>query len=204
MSTHASARRRSTRALWMAAAAVALAACSTPGTKEELATRTGYACCNLHYQRDKFSDANWNELPFFPPGTRMQVTAFQYDRAMLIVNGNEMYLRQEYGRAQETLGKFVSKVIVATDPAPRIASWPADVQAAVKESRVMVGMTREQVIVSLGYPPTHATESLDAPVWHYWIGSFDRYQVRWGPDGRVSEITGQTPLLNRVVYAPKR
>jgi outer membrane protein assembly factor BamE (lipoprotein component of BamABCDE complex) len=204
MSTHAWARRVATRALRVATLLFALAGCSTPGTKEELTPRTGYACCNLHYQRDKFSDANWNELPFFPPGTRMQITGFQYDRATLIVNGNEMYLRQEYGRAQETLGKFVSKVIVTEDPAPRMAAWPPDVQAAVKASKVMAGMTREQVLMSLGYPPTHATASLDDPVWNYWIGSFDRYEVRWGPDGRVREITGKTPLLNRVIYEPKR
>jgi len=68
--------------------------CATPGTKDELQPRSGYACCNLHYQRDKISDANWQELPFFAAGTPVTVTGLEYDRAYVRIAGSEMYIRQ--------------------------------------------------------------------------------------------------------------
>ena len=36
--------------------------------------------------------------------------------------------------------------MVSEDPAAKIADWPANVQAAVKQSKVTPGMTREQAI----------------------------------------------------------
>jgi hypothetical protein len=187
----------------LAALSVALvASCATPGTKEELQPRAGYACCNLHYQRDKISDANWQELPFFPAGTPVRVTGLEYDRAYVLIAGSEMYIRQEYGREQETLGKFIGKTIVAADPKPKIAAWPKEVQDAIQAGRAMPGMTKEQLIVSLGYPMTSYTASLDSPVWKYWVGSFDPYEIVWGPDGRVQEIRGEAPVRARVAYQP--
>jgi hypothetical protein len=194
---------RSLGRLWFAGLSlVLLASCATPGTKEELQPRSGYACCNLHYQRDKISDANWLELPFLAAGTPVRVTGLEYDRAYVQVAGSEMYIRQEYGREQESLGKFIGKTIVATDPKPKIATWPKQIQDAIQAGRVMPGMTKEQLIVSLGYPMTSYTSSLEAPIWKYWLGSFDPYEVVWGPDGRVQEIRGDTHVRARVVYPP--
>lgn len=192
--------RQRMRALCAGFSIVLLASCATPGTKEELQPRAGYACCNLHYQRDKISDANWHELPFYAAGTPVVITGFQYDRAYVRIDGAEMYIRQEYGRDQETLGAFVGKVVVATDPKPKIAAWPKEVQDAIRAGRVMLGMTKEQVLVAVGYPMTNRTSSLDAPVWKYWIGSFDPYEVVWGPDGRVVEVRAEAPFRARVVY----
>lgn len=35
------------------------------------------------------------------------------------------------------------------------------------------GMTKEQVIQSIGYPPKHRTPSLDSTSWRYWRNRFD-------------------------------
>lgn len=196
-------QRRALNSASLAALAVALlASCATPGTKEALQPRAGYACCNLHYQRDKISDANWLERPFFAAGTPVRVTGLAYDRAYVLIAGSAMYIRQEYGREQETLGKFIGKTIVATDPKPKIAAWPREVQDAIRAGRVMPAMTTEQLIVSLGYPMTSDTASLDAPVWNDWVESFDPHEIVWGPDGRVQAIRGEPAVRARVIHLP--
>ena len=45
----------------------------------------------------------------------------------------------------------------------------------------MVGMTREQVIVAVGYPLTSENVSLDAPVWRLWRSSDGEYQLNFSP-----------------------
>ena len=41
----------------------------------------------------------------------------------------------------------------------------------------MPGMSREGVILAVGYPPEHQTPSLEADQWSYWRNSHSRFQV---------------------------
>ena len=164
----------------------------------------GYACCNLHYEKDWINDGNYASLPSIPAGTPISVLSFGRHRANADVNGKKMRLGHDYGREQESLEQWLHKIVVDTDPTAKIASFPKDVQAAIHEGRVMAGMTREQVIIAIGYPLTSENASLDAPIWRHWVSSFEEYQLVWGPDGRIKEITAPEMVRNQIVYMPGR
>jgi hypothetical protein len=123
-------------------------------------------------------------------------------RAGVEIGGKPMRLGQDYGRAQETTQQWVEKIIVTADPKVKIASYPADVREAIRQGRVMTGMTKEQVIISVGYPLTSETPSLNSPVWRHWVSSFGEYQLNWGSDGRVQEILADPMVKNIIVYHP--
>jgi outer membrane protein assembly factor BamE (lipoprotein component of BamABCDE complex) len=63
----------------------------------------------------------------------------------------------------------------------------------------MPGMTREQVLMAVGYPVTSENPHLDARVWRFWLSSFAEFQVVVGADGRVKEITTDPQTRNLVV-----
>ena len=161
--------------------------------------RLGYTCCDLHYSKDWINDYNFAELPIIPAGTPVEVTNYGRYRAFLKIEGKPMRLGQDYGRDQETLDKYVKKIIVSDDPRPRIASYPAGVQEAIRQGKVSVGMTREQVIVSLGHPMPSENVSLDAPAWRYWRASGAQYNVYFGPDGHVMKVTGDDAVVDQVL-----
>jgi len=163
----------------------------------------GYACCNLHYEKDWISDGNYAVLPSIPAGTPISVLRFARHRAYVDVNGRKMRLGHDYGRDQESLEQWLHKIVVDADPTAKIASFPADVQDAIHQGRVMVGMTREQAIISIGYPLTNENASLDAPVWRHWVSSSEEYQLLWGHDGRIREITAPEMVRNQIVYDPR-
>ncbi len=163
----------------------------------------GFTCCNLYYNGDWISDANYGEaLPFLPAGTPAEVTGYGRYRVLANVGGKAMRIGLDYGREQLTLPQYAAQVIVPTDPKLKIATWPADIRRAVALGKVMPGMTREQVITSVGYPLATENRSLDAPMWRLWVTSFDEYQVNFGPDGRVREVNGLPTVLSRVVHKP--
>ena len=162
----------------------------------------GYACCNLHYEKDWISDGNYAALPSIPAGTPISVLSFARHRANADVNGKKMRLGHDYGREQESLEQWLHKIVVDTDPTAKIASFPPDVQAAIHHGQVMVGMTREQAIISIGYPLTSENASLDASLWRHWVSSFEEYQLVWGHDGRIKEITAPETVRNQIVYTP--
>jgi hypothetical protein len=158
----------------------------------------------LHYSRDWINDGNYAELPMIPAGTPVEVLSYGSNRAYVKVDGKPMRLGHDYGRDQESLDVWVSKIIVNDDPRPRIATYAPTVQEAIRQGKVMVGMTREQVIAAIGYPLTSENASLEAPMWRIWRSSRGEYDVNFGPDGRVLSVTGDDSVTSLVVYQPGR
>lgn len=171
---------------------------------------SGYTCCNFHYEKlgeGKFkyrywiSDANWSSLPMIPAGTPIRTKSYAAHRITVdidVVYTQEMHLGLDYGRS-ERIADWARKMIVQDDPRRRIANWPESVRHAVGAGKVAVGMTREQVIVSLGYPPAHETPSLDAERWKYWYGKLDSFLVVWDAQGRVRDVVADPGVRSAVM-----
>jgi len=177
----------------------------TPGSPGAQALpRQGFACCVLHYSRDWINDGNYAELPMIPAGTPIEVLSYGSNRAYIKVDGKPMRLGHDYGRDQESLDAWVGKIVVNEDPRPRIATYPPPVQAAIREGKVLVGMTREQAIASIGYPLTSENVSLDAPMWRIWRSSHGEYDLNFGADGRIKSISGDDSVTNLVTFQPAR
>ncbi len=173
-----------------------------PGTPGAELPRQGFTCCNLHYSKDWINDGNYAELPMIPVGTPMELLSYGRNRAYVKIDGKPMRLGHDYGRDQESLEAWVAKVVVADDPRPRIAGYSPAVQEAIRLGKVMVGMTREQAIVAVGYPMTSETFSLDAPVWKIWQSGSGEYALNFRSDGRIESITGEDSVTSLAVYKP--
>jgi len=59
----------------------------------------------------------------------------------------------------------------------------------IKSAHVVKGMSKDEVILARGYPPFHATYSLDANEWKYWRHRFSTAIVTF-KDGKVIDIRG--------------
>jgi outer membrane protein assembly factor BamE (lipoprotein component of BamABCDE complex) len=57
----------------------------------------------------------------------------------------------------------------------------------IEQAQVEPGMTRDEVLMSLGYPPAHRTPSLDSPTWTYWANRWATFEVYFDGD-RVSRV----------------
>lgn len=162
--------------------------------------RLGYACCNLRYYGDWISDMGSGELPFIPAGTQVLVREVEGYRANIEVDGKSYRLGHDYGRAQEKTAEWVDKVIVLDNPAAKLAKYPASMRSIIEAGKMTKGMTKEQLIMSMGYPATSDTPKLEAASWKYY---WDRYQivVHWS-GGRVSKIEGNPPSVAKAQMTP--
>src|SRR5262249_16453237 len=114
--------------------------------------------------------------------------------------GTKVAIQQYYGREQESFQQFLDKLLVAEDPKSKEAHFAHAAQAAITDGRGEKGMTREQVLMSLGYPPTHRTPSLSAPTWTYWYNTWQTYQVTFDDAGTVAQVIGQpAPTQNQPI-----
>lgn len=177
-----------------------VAGATTPeGAKAAAAPRT-YACCNLHYDEDRWiSDGNWIERPFLPAGTPLQIYEYRKDRVKALVDGRVTWLGLDNGGKQQTLADWVARLAVKDDPSPRIAAYPARVQAAIQAGKVVPGMTKEQVVVALGHPRTDLNPSLAAPRWAYVTEADATFFLVWTDDDRLQAVEGAPEVRGRVL-----
>jgi hypothetical protein len=160
-----------------------------------------FTCCNLRYEGDWISDANFVGLPFVPAGARIVVKDFGRHRAHVLIDGRPMRIGLDYGRAQQTVEQYLPKLMVKTDPRLALAGYEPRVQAAIRAGKVLPGMTREQALMALGPPRSDETASLDAPAWSYWIHQGDAYVLEWGPDGRLKAVQASPAVRSLVEYS---
>jgi len=170
--------------------------------RKAAAAELAYTCCNLRYDREGWiSDANWLNRPFVPAGTPIKLYDMRSDRAKAMIDGKPMWLGLDYGRKQLTFKEYAARVALHEDPKPRIAAYPHNVQAAIREGRILVGMTKDQVTVSLGYPLLHKTASLADARWFYTTWQDEIYSVEFDAEQRVRRVDA-TPEVQGQVLGP--
>lgn len=188
--------RRGLRALGIAAA---LAAAGNAAAQDKY---DGYLCCNMRSDGSWISDSNYAEggKRVIPAGTPVKVTGYGRYRVKVQVDGQKQEIGNDYSRDLDNAA-FAARYVVREDPGAAIATWPAKVQQAVRQSKVAPGMTREQVITALGYPISSENPDLESNLWRYWLGSFAEFQLHFDERGRVSDITTDASTRN-LVWAP--
>lgn len=185
-------------------AALACAKRVDPEVTRDFQGRSLFLCCNLHHEADELTDANYFIGRTIPAGTPLSIDEVTRQSATFTAGGKKLTIVHQYGVKEESVRQYVAKVFVPNDPRERIARWPADVRDATRSGRVEVGMTKEQVIVSLGYPPTHSTPSIQDREWTYWYNRWVTYKVLFDDGGRVRDVIGSPAPTNRKAIVQSR
>jgi hypothetical protein len=135
---------------------------------------------NLHpdEERRQLYSVNYQQLGLIPRCTPVHIdstsdkgiaftvtsTGRSYDYAFhdTMVEGPDKHLARYFGAACPELSGLN----------------PLDMKG-IEQGIASVGMTKNGVILALGYPPEHATPSPDGDQWVYWKNRWDRFVVRF-------------------------
>jgi hypothetical protein len=160
----------------------------------------GFLCCNMRTDGSWIMDINYQEQgkTLLPAGTPVKITGYGRYRVRVEIGGKKQAIGNDYSRDMQ-MEEFARRYVVTEDPSAKLASYPADIQSVIKAAKVKKGMTREQVLMSVGYPVTSENPKLDAGLWRFWLSSFAEFQVLFGEDGRVREIVTDEQTKNLVV-----
>jgi hypothetical protein len=160
----------------------------------------GYLCCNMRTDGSWISDINYDESnkKIIPVGTPLKVTGYGHFRVKVDINGKTQALGNDYSRDLDLL-TFAKRYVVADDPQQKIASFPKNIQDAIASARLTLGMTREQVLMSVGYPVSSENHNLEDKAWRFWVSSFSEFRVKFDGDGRVVDIDGDADAKSRII-----
>src|SRR6266851_3035936 len=124
-------------------------------------TLNGFLCCNMHSDGKVISDLNVDdpEQHLIAVGTPIKTTAFHKHKVKVVVENSNESLLNEYSQ-DLPIQDFARRYIVQEDPRNRIKTFPKNIQYAISVGHWVKGMSREQVLMSVGYPV-----SSEVPKW---------------------------------------
>ena len=162
---------------------VLAAGCATSTVPSPFDGQSRYLCCNLHYENPKITDVNYQQGALVPLGTRVTITKVQKQAATFEAPGfPPLTVVLKYGRGALNMDTFVNRLFVERDPKLKLKNVPKKTREMIEAGQVAKGMTRDQVLMSLGYPPAHRTPSLDSPQWTYWQNRWQSFIVDFDGD----------------------
>jgi hypothetical protein len=144
-----------------------------------------YLCCNLHYdpQKPEITDAIPTQGTLIPFATRVEVQKVTRDSVQFEAAGHPpITLDYEHGTSLP-FDQYLSRLFVTEDPRLKLKKVPARQVKLVEKGTVAPGMSRDQVLMAVGYPPAESTASLEASAWTYGDGS-----VVYFSGNRVSSV----------------
>jgi hypothetical protein len=177
---------------------IALAAFTDPALAAD--KFQGYLCCNMRTDGSWISDINYaeNGKTVIPAGTPVTVTGYGRQRVYIQISGKKQAIGNDYSR-DLSLDVFSKRYVVSDNPSDKLAQYPKPIQDAITSMRLTKGMSREQVLMSVGYPVSSENPNLDAKVWHYWVSSYAEFRVSFDDRGLVTDIDGDRDALEKVV-----
>ncbi len=149
------------------------ATCSPQVTARDLVGRDLYLCCTMRFSGGEATDANYlyddSAESTLPAGTKVRVTEVERFKVKFSpADGRRYQLWFQYGGEHLDSRLYFERLFLASDPTATLAGLSPDVAAAVRAGRVVVGMTKAQVLLARGYPPGHQTPDLEASEWLYY------------------------------------
>jgi len=179
----------------LALISIALNACSTyevldEGGKSMMNSSGVYTLTNLHPdpKRSRLYAVNYQQAGFIPLCTEVTLGAANKKLIKFTVNASEQkYVYYYHGSAGEPLMNHLTQYFGRKCNTDKVKGMSKIDQDGIAKGMAVKGMTRDGVILAMGYPPRHKTPSLDMDIWTYWKNRWATMTVNF-KDGKVSQI----------------
>ena len=170
-----------------------LSACATPLQPPVV----GYTCCNLRPVDGWISSNNVQGGGMIPAGQKVRLDSMKRSYYVYgTIGGQDFALRDDSAHSNADTMAWIRRLVVAQDPNAQTTAWDPEIRAAVRYGRVLVGMTRAQVAMSLGYPSPNDTPDLTAPKWRYRTAAEDLpIDLVFDGDQRLVRLEGKPPAI---------
>jgi len=196
-------RRRHSLALPVLAIVVLLGGCGGTSKRSVADPRVGkvfYLCCNLHYdpKKPEITDAMPTQGTLIPFATRVEVQKVTADSVQFEAAGHPpITLEYKHGTKAVPFGHYLGRLFVTEDPRLKLKKVPARQVKLVEKGTLGPGMTRDQVLMAVGYPPADRTSSLEAGSWAYGGDSSAAFVVYFSGDSLSSVQRGSAARTRR-------
>jgi hypothetical protein len=160
----------------------------------------GFLCCNMRTDGAWITDINYDESgkQIIPVGTPTKVTGYGRYRVKIDINGKGQAIGNDYSRDLD-LVTFANRYVVVDDPKVKIATYPKNIRDAIAAAHLVKGMTREQVMMSVGVPVSSENHRLEDKTWRFWLFSFSEFRCKFDDRGYLVDVEGDNDTRSKIL-----
>jgi hypothetical protein len=149
---------------------------------------TYFTRVNFWYERGQSSATNYTRGYLVPVNTEVTLVAVGKDAFTLrTADGESVKIVNVPGYTRASITELLTRYLA--DRQTRIDLYGEAVAAQIRTGTPRIGMTKDQVLLTRGYPPFHETPGLDADRWVYWSSRFVKQTLAFH-NGRLEEGRG--------------
>ncbi|TPW18482.1 MAG: hypothetical protein FD130_218 [Halothiobacillaceae bacterium] len=143
---------------------------------------------SFYADRGKHITTNYHLGTLIPINTLAKITDMGSKKMVIELPdlGNmEIKIENAEKHTQKSIEEIKSRMFGTQ--AVDLKKFSTETQEAIKNGQIILGMTKEEVLLAYGYPPAHATANLELNQWNYWKTRWNRIVVDF-QDGKVKGI----------------
>ena len=137
----------------------------TPEAGKEYYTRY-----NFMFEKGRHVTTNYWRGELVPVNTKVTLVSLGGKKMVLDIDGVKVSFVNARKHTQRGIETIASELLSPTKiPLEKL---PGELRNDVESGVLRLGMTKEQVLMTRGYPPRHKTSSIKANTWVYWSSKF--------------------------------
>lgn len=136
---------------------------------------------NIMYEKDEWVPTNYWRGTLVPVNTKVKLASLGPKTFIIEILDGGARVRIENNNYSKRSMAEVAKNMLAPNPVP-VEKYGKKFLGDIKAGVPRLGMTKEQVIITRGYPPGHKTPSLDGSRWVYWSSRYVTYTFAFTGD----------------------
>lgn len=147
-----------------------------------------YTQTNLHpdEQRKRLYSINYQQSGFIPRCTEVEL--LDVSKKKLIFKANNEEYQYLYHKASGSFDENIKKYFDTSCKKSKLRKLTAIDKEGLEAGKVFKGMTKDGVILAIGYPPVHKTKSLEEKRWKYWTSRFGTLDIIFDKNNKVKKI----------------
>ena len=147
-----------------------------------------YTQTNLHPDdaRSRLYSINYQQAGFIPRCT--EVDLLKVSSKKLIFSIEDTKYQYLYHKASGSFDENIKKYFKTSCEKSELKQLSTIDKKGLAAGKVYKGMSKEGVILAIGYPPVHKTVSLEGKTWKYWKNRFNTFDVIFDENNKVESI----------------
>lgn len=146
-----------------------------------------YTRYNFMYEKGRHVTTNYWRGELVPINTKVTLVSIGSKKMVLDIDGQEVAIVNVKKHSKKDMGEIASKLLSPKQiPISKVSS---DFRDDLESGVLRIGMTKEEVLMTRGYPPAHKTPSTKSTRWTYWSSKFIQRTLVF-KDGKLVEGRG--------------
>lgn len=134
-----------------------------------------YTRYNFKYEKGKHLATNYWRGEFVPFNTKVTLESMDKKKLVLDMDGVKINIVNVKKFTQRDIKEIASELL--SPKKISLKGTSSDLAGDMQSGVMRLGMTKDQVLITRGYPPRHKTPSTKANTWVYWSSRFVQRSV---------------------------